>query len=187
MDQSINAALAQCANLYKQRRLAQKVVVPISVEYHMQSHDTADPIVVDTVDITAQGQLLYAPYHTEVLGQAGPLHLPGLAFIPDALNTILQGKGVAQTAVGGGDFPVPAILVSISGRLPLGPTSAFITLQCPAVPECDFSSAFDDTVLPIELKKVDSLGITDVILHLGNAELVIGPVMLGTNNVQLGG
>jgi hypothetical protein len=190
MDQSIGAALTQCANLYKQRRLAQQVVVPVTLNFHFEGPDPLDASFQDTVDVTAQGQLLYAPqqaveYSPPTSGRIGSVLR--LALIPETLTAILQGRGAAQTASVGGDFAVPAIHVSISGALPLENAGPGVAVQSSVDLQCNFTSAFGETVLPIELTKSDSTGNSIVVLHLGNAELVAGPVMFGPVKFNLAG
>jgi len=190
MDQSISAALTQCANLYKQRRLAQQVIVPVTLNYHFEGPDPVDPSFQDTVDVTAQGRLHYAPLQAVAFSQSptgSPRNAPRLALIPETLTATLQGQGDAQAAGTGGDFPVPAIHVLISGALPFEAAGPEVGVQSSMNLHCDFSSAFGQTTLPIELTASDSAGRSSVILHLGNAELVIGPVVLGPINVHFGG
>ncbi len=108
---------------------------------------------------------------------------------PDTLTAILQGTGEAQAASAGGDFPIPALHVSISGPLPLpfGVAGAWVAVQSSMNLILDFSSAFGETVTPIELKTVNPngvIGVSTVTLHLGNAELVFSPAVFGPVNVH---
>ena len=186
MDQSIGAVLGQCANLYKQRLVAQQVVVPVTLNYHFQGPDPIDSTFEDTVDVIAQGRLLYAPFRAVPMTGV-PKLASRLALIPETLTATLEGQGAAEAAGAGGDFGVPAIHVSISGSLPFEPTSPAVTVESSVNLHCDFYSLFGPTVLPIELTASDSKGNSNVVLHLGNAELVIGPVVFGPVNVHLGG
>lgn len=189
MDQSINAALAQCATLYKQLYLAQRVVVPMTLEYNFQGPDSYDPTFIDTVSVTAKGELLYVPFHTvsfDVPIGGIERFMPILAFIPDTLSATVQGQGEAQGPGHGGDFRVPAIDVAISGALPLATSTATVAVKSTVNLLCNFSSPFNETTLPIKLTQSDAKGdSSNVVLHLGTPVIVLGPLSFGPISVRV--
>jgi hypothetical protein len=173
MDQSINTALAQCATLYGQIRPPfQRVVVPVSLEYHFEGPDSADPTFVDTIDVNATGNLVYVPSHivqVQVPLSGTAIYYPRWLFVPETLSATIQGQGSAQAAPAGGDFSAPAIHVSIDGALPFRGSTANVVVQSSANLVCNLNSPVDESAIPIEWMAPVSGGVTKVVLHLGTA------------------
>jgi hypothetical protein len=190
MDQSISAVFTQCASLHQQLHIAQQVVVPITLNYNFQGPDSFDPTFIDTVAVTATGQLVYVPFHTFEVNLQIPgsgINIPIFGMVPDTLSATLQGKGAAQGPGHGGDFSAPAIHVAIAAALPFRGSNASVSVQSSATLQCNFSSPVNETTLPIELTASDSKGdFSTVILHLGAAIIVPGPIILPvTTKVQI--
>ncbi len=174
MDQSIHTTLNQCAALQKQVGFAHRLVVPFSVEYHFEARDTREPAFMDTLDITAQGQLSYEPV------RAMRVNLPKAGgtigrevLIPDSLAATVPGQASVQGPGAGGDFGVSAVEIMISGPLP--GISASVTFQCREITVANIQFDVDpNTPPPIRLVANDARGNTTVVLHLGPAAIVFG-------------
>jgi hypothetical protein len=161
MGETIGATLDQCATLNAETNFPHFIYVPVTLTYNNTLHpinnvpspnDPGDPARDDqTVDVTAKGNLFYAPAHSTMGGSIG---FPTFFQIPPSMGGILAASGSAQGLGTGGNLPSFFIHASISAGFRFQQSEPLVGIQSSFVVPMNFHQQVDGSASTITVADV---------------------------------